>query len=214
MKCEAAEIETSLTVYDHTFRRSGAPCRANFAEGSSNTRAPGGTFTATEWRRRSKQRSQQESGQLRILAGHIVEVNAKREGASVSIRPRASEARVHLEVSRIVSCRGMNSDARRSSNPLVAQLLAEGYDRADPLGIGLDVDSDCTAIDASGGAFQDRVFAIGPMSQAAFWEVIAVPDICLQAASLARRLTRLSAKATGSAHSRSPSTWSTRWRQL
>jgi len=59
MKCEAAEIgEASLTVYDHTFRRSGAPCRANLAEGSSNTRAPGGTFTATEWRRRSKQRSE------------------------------------------------------------------------------------------------------------------------------------------------------------
>jgi uncharacterized NAD(P)/FAD-binding protein YdhS len=102
----------------------------------------------------TKIRALQESGQLRILAGYIVEVNAKRDSASVSIRPRASEARVHLEVSRIVSCRGLNSDARRSSNPLVAQLLAEGYDRADPLGIGLDVDSDCTAIDASGGAFQ------------------------------------------------------------
>jgi uncharacterized NAD(P)/FAD-binding protein YdhS len=59
MKCEAAEIgEASLTVCDHTSRRSGAPCRAHPAEGSSNTRAPGGTFTATEWRRRSKQRSE------------------------------------------------------------------------------------------------------------------------------------------------------------
>jgi hypothetical protein len=59
MKREAAEIgEASLTVYDHTFRRSGAPSRAHLAEGSSNTRAPGGTFTATQWRRRSKQRSE------------------------------------------------------------------------------------------------------------------------------------------------------------
>jgi uncharacterized NAD(P)/FAD-binding protein YdhS len=140
----------------------------------------------------------QESGQLRILSGRILEVNAKRHGASVSIRPRASEAVVHLEVSRIVSCRGLTSDPRRSSNPLVAQLLAEGYARADPLGIGLDVDNDCAVVDARGRA-SDRIFAVGPMSQAAFWEAIAVPDIRLQTASLARRLTeqaRLATQAT------------------
>jgi uncharacterized NAD(P)/FAD-binding protein YdhS len=136
----------------------------------------------------TKIRALRESGQLRILAGHIVEVNAKRDGASVSIRPRASKALVHLEVSRIVSCRGLISDPRRSSNPLVAQLLAEGHARIDPLGIGLDVDNDCAVVDARGRA-SNRIFAIGPMSQAAFWESIAVPDIRLQAASLARRLT-------------------------
>ena len=80
------------------------------------------------------------------------------------------------------------SDPRKSANPLVAQLLAEGYARVDPLGIGLDVNDDCALIDASGRA-SNRVFVAGPMSQAAFWEVIAVPDIRLQAASLARRLT-------------------------
>jgi uncharacterized NAD(P)/FAD-binding protein YdhS len=129
-----------------------------------------------------------ESGQLRVLSGRILEVNPKRDGASVCIRPRASAAAFELQVSRIVSCRGVTSDPRQSANPLVAQLLAEGYARVDPLGIGLDVDSDCAVIDATGRA-SDRVFAVGPMSQAAFWESIAVPDIRLQAASLARRLT-------------------------
>jgi uncharacterized NAD(P)/FAD-binding protein YdhS len=136
----------------------------------------------------TKIRALQGSGQLRILSGRILEVHAKRDGASVSIRPRASEGEVRLEVSRIVSCRGLTSDPRRSSNPLVAQLVAEGYARADPLGIGLDVDNDCALVDASGRA-SERIFAVGPMSQAAFWESIAVPDIRLQAASLARRLT-------------------------
>jgi uncharacterized NAD(P)/FAD-binding protein YdhS len=135
----------------------------------------------------AKIRALQESGQLRILAGHLLEVNAKRDGASVSIRPRASKALVRLEVSRIVSCRGLTSDPRRSSNPLVAQLVAEGYARADPLGIGLDVDNDCAVVDANGRA-SERIFAVGPMSQAAFWESIAVPDIHLQAAALAQRL--------------------------
>jgi uncharacterized NAD(P)/FAD-binding protein YdhS len=146
----------------------------------------------------AKIRALQESGRLRILPGHLLKVDAKRDSASVSIRPRASEALVRLEVSRIVSCRGLTSDPRRSSNPLVAQLVAEGYARADPLGIGLDVDNDCAIVDASGRA-SERIFAVGPMSQAAFWESIAVPDIRLQAASLAQRLTepaRLAAPAT------------------
>jgi uncharacterized NAD(P)/FAD-binding protein YdhS len=136
----------------------------------------------------AKIRALQEKGQLRILPGHLIEVSARREGASVSIRPRASEAMLRLEVSRIVSCRGLTSDPRRSSNPVVAQLVAEGFARADPLGIGLDVDNDCALVDATGRASK-RIFAVGPMSQAAFWESIAVPDIRIQAESLARRLT-------------------------
>jgi uncharacterized NAD(P)/FAD-binding protein YdhS len=130
-----------------------------------------------------------ESGQLRILSGRVVEVNPKRHGgASVAIRPRASSAEFELEVSRIVSCRGLTSDPRRTANPLVAQLLAEGMARVDSFGIGLDVDSDYALIDLKGRA-SDRVFAVGPMSQAAFWESIAVPDIRLQAEALAGRLT-------------------------
>jgi uncharacterized NAD(P)/FAD-binding protein YdhS len=135
----------------------------------------------------AKIRALRESGQLQVLAGRIVEVSRKRGGASVRIRRRGSIATSELEVSRIVSCRGVTSDPRKSANPLVAQLLAEGYARVDRLGIGLDVNDDCALIDASGRA-SNRVFAAGPTSQAAFWEVIAVPDIRLQAASLARRL--------------------------
>jgi uncharacterized NAD(P)/FAD-binding protein YdhS len=146
----------------------------------------------------AKIRALQESGQLRILPGHIREVSAKPDGAGVSIRPRASESVVRLEVSRIVSCRGLTSDPRRSSNPLVAQLVGEGYARVDPLGIGLDVDNDCAVVDASERA-SERIFAVGPMSQAAFWESIAIPDIRLQVASLASRLieqARLAVQAT------------------
>jgi uncharacterized NAD(P)/FAD-binding protein YdhS len=136
----------------------------------------------------AKIRALRESGQLQVVAGHIVDVSRRQSGASVRIRPRGSAATSELEVSRIVSCRGITSDPRKSANPLVAQLLAEGYGRVDPLGIGLDVNDDCALIDASGRA-SNRVFVAGPMSQAAFWEVIAVPDIRLQAATLAGRLT-------------------------
>jgi uncharacterized NAD(P)/FAD-binding protein YdhS len=146
----------------------------------------------------TKIRALQERGQLQTLRGRLLEVSPKRDGARVSIRPRGLEGEVRLEVSRIVSCRGLTSDPRGSSNPLVAQLLADGYARVDPLGIGLDVDNDCAIVDARGRA-SARIFAVGPMSQAAFWESIAIPDIRLQTASLSQRLTeqaRLAAQAT------------------
>jgi uncharacterized NAD(P)/FAD-binding protein YdhS len=140
-----------------------------------------------------------DSGQLRILAGRVLKINPNRDGgARASIRARASATAFELEVSRIVSCRGLTSDPRRTANPLVAQLLAEGAARVDPLGVGLDVNGDCALIDTSGRA-SDRVFAVGPMSQAAFWEAIAVPDIRLQAAALARRLTERAPEREGEA---------------
>jgi uncharacterized NAD(P)/FAD-binding protein YdhS len=67
-----------------------------------------------------------ESGELQVVSGHILDVSRKRSGASVRIGPRGSAATSQLVVSRIVSCRGMTSDPRKSANPLVAQLLAEG----------------------------------------------------------------------------------------
>jgi uncharacterized NAD(P)/FAD-binding protein YdhS len=136
----------------------------------------------------AKIRALRESGQLQVVPGHILEVFEKTSGASVRIRRRGSAEMSQLEVSRIISCRGVTSDPRQSANPLVAQLLAEGLARVDPLGIGLDVNDDCALIDAAGRA-SGHIFVAGPMSQAAFWEVIAIPDIRVQAASLARRLT-------------------------
>jgi uncharacterized NAD(P)/FAD-binding protein YdhS len=45
-------------------------------------------------------------GQLRVLAGRIIEVNPKPNGATVLVRTRCAAAPFQLGVSRIVSCRG------------------------------------------------------------------------------------------------------------
>jgi uncharacterized NAD(P)/FAD-binding protein YdhS len=131
-----------------------------------------------------------DEGRLEIIAGKVAQTTATEEGARVSIRRRGSDDLISLDVSRIVSCRGVTNDPRKRSNPLLVQLLAEGLARADPLGIGLDVGSDCSVIDAAGNPSK-RIFAIGPMSQAEFWEITAIPDIRVQAAALALRLKTL-----------------------
>ena len=134
-----------------------------------------------------KLRSLLKSGQLEVIAGKVTEIVTTDTGAAVSIRRRGDGGSVSLQVSRIVSCRGTTSDPRKRTNPLIAQLLAQGLARVDPLRIGLDVTADCAVVEA-GGRVSDRLFAIGPMSQAAFWEITAIPDIRLQAAKLAQAL--------------------------
>jgi uncharacterized NAD(P)/FAD-binding protein YdhS len=59
--------------------------------------------------------------------------------------------------------------------------------RLDPLNTGLDVDLSSRLISASGKA-SDRLFAIGPVSRPAFWEITAIPDIRDQTQKLAATL--------------------------
>jgi uncharacterized NAD(P)/FAD-binding protein YdhS len=133
-----------------------------------------------------------DSGQLEIISGKIVAITPKGEGARVAIRKRGTREVASLDVSRIISCMGVRSVAREGANPLLESLFAQGLARMDALGVGVDVDDNCALVDRQGRASR-RLFAIGPMSQAAFWEIIAVPDIRLQTAQLAAYLLGLAA---------------------
>jgi uncharacterized NAD(P)/FAD-binding protein YdhS len=55
-------------------------------------------------------------------------------------------------------------------------LLDQGLARIDPLRIGLEVAPDCAIVDCNGSPSR-RLFTIGPLTRAAFWEIIATPDI-------------------------------------
>lgn len=131
-----------------------------------------------------------DAGRVEIIAGKVVDVKRDGEGAQVAFRRRGSREIETLAAARIISCRGVTSSPDRSANPIVASLFAAGLARADPLRIGIEVAPDCAIVDREGRP-SPRLFAIGPMSQAAFWEIIAIPDIRLQTAALAERLAAL-----------------------
>jgi uncharacterized NAD(P)/FAD-binding protein YdhS len=84
----------------------------------------------------------------------------------------------------VVNCTGPSSDVERSTEPLIAALAARGLIRADPLRLGLDIDADHRVRGADGGA-RPSLFAVGPITRGALWEINAVPDIRVQAASVA-----------------------------
>ncbi len=124
-------------------------------------------------------------GQLRVLAGKLDRVDLL-EGGRIGVvwRPRGETATWRLEVDMVVNCTGPSADIERSTEPLIATLVAVGLIRADPLRLGLDVDADHRALRAD-GQVHETLFAVGPITRGALWEINAVPDIRVQAAQAA-----------------------------
>ncbi|HEV2080218.1 MAG TPA: FAD/NAD(P)-binding protein [Allosphingosinicella sp.] len=129
----------------------------------------------------------QRDGRLSFEAGKLVSVEPSGAAAKVVWRRRGAAGTEELCAARIVNCTGPRGNVTRSGEPLLDQLVSVGRIRPDPCRIGIDIDSDCRAI-ASDGTPAASLYAIGPMTRGALWEVVAVPDIRVQADGLARQL--------------------------
>ena len=126
-------------------------------------------------------------GQLTLRAAKLVGIDGGKGCARVRYRRRGRSDIERLEVGAIVDCTGIVRDPGATGNPAVRSLFDQGLARPDPLRIGIEIAPDC-AIVRGDGAPSQRLFAIGPLTRAAFWEIIAIPDIRNQCAALANQL--------------------------
>lgn len=139
------------------------------------------------------------SGQLRIITAKTLDVVPIASGARIVYRRRGQTKHETFDVAKVAECTGVYTDPLATTNPLLQQLIAQGLARPDPLGIGIDVSADCAVIDKNGIA-SAVLYGVGPLTRAAFWEIMAVPDIRVQCAELARHLlTRLTGHAPAEA---------------
>jgi uncharacterized NAD(P)/FAD-binding protein YdhS len=129
------------------------------------------------------------AGRLEIIAGRIVDAEQRKDAVTIRIVRRGRNETETCNFARLVDCTGPIHDPRQSTNPLIRSLLARGAARPDPLSIGLDIDEEYSLIDASSRR-SNRVRAIGPLTRAAFWECIAIPDIRAQCGDLAELIAR------------------------
>jgi uncharacterized NAD(P)/FAD-binding protein YdhS len=125
-----------------------------------------------------------ESGRLEVLAGRV-----RQEGEAVTIALRRG-GEIRRLFAAAVNCTGPEGAIGRVEDPLIRQLLASGRARPDPLGAGLDVDQ-ASHLVGSDGAPSPRLFAVGPPTRGAFWEIVAVPDIRTQVCSVANAIALL-----------------------
>jgi uncharacterized NAD(P)/FAD-binding protein YdhS len=127
------------------------------------------------------------AGHLTLVAGKIVGIEPSETGASVRYRRRGQREILDLQVGAIVDCTGIVRDPRATTNPAVRSLFDQGLARVDPLCIGIETSADCAIVNRD-GVPSHRLFAVGPLTRAAFWEIVAIPDIRTQCAALAALL--------------------------
>jgi uncharacterized NAD(P)/FAD-binding protein YdhS len=127
------------------------------------------------------------AGQLTPMAAKVVSVVSDGEEALINHRRRGDTRILNMRVGAVVDCTGIVKDPRATPNPAVRRLFERGLARVDPLCIGIETAPDC-AIIGRDGTISRRLFAVGPLTRAAFWEIIAIPDIRNQCAALATLL--------------------------
>ena len=118
-------------------------------------------------------------GRLEIVAGRLLEVRDQDDRLVVRYRRRGSESERERSFGYAINCTGPLGQIGRTRDPLLRQLLDDGLACPDQLGIGLEVD------ERSRVAGAGRLWALGPLTKGRYWEIIAVPDIRVQAADIA-----------------------------
>jgi len=129
-----------------------------------------------------------QSGAIRFIPGRIQDFQEHRRHVDVLLRPKGKTEQLTLKVSRVLNCIGPESNFRNHLNdPLLVNLIARGALCPDPLYLGLEATPSGEAISLDGiGSHQ--LSLLGPPLRGVLWETTAIPEIRVQAASLASRI--------------------------
>jgi uncharacterized NAD(P)/FAD-binding protein YdhS len=125
------------------------------------------------------------SGALEVLPGRIAGYRPSGRFVEVNVRMRGGTTRM-FNAGHIVNCTGPGGDFARIEIPLIAELRDRKLAVSDPLGVGLET-RDCAVVDSTGVA-SAWLFALGPLTRPAWWEITAVPEINLQIDRLVAQL--------------------------
>ena len=137
----------------------------------------------------------QTSGALEIVSGRIAGYRPQGRQVEVSLRLRSGAARNGIartdalrtfNAGHVINCTGPGGDFARIAVPLIAELRDRKLAVPDSLGVGVET-RDCAVIDGAGDA-SSWLFALGPLTRPAWWEITAVPEINLQIDRLVAQL--------------------------
>lgn len=132
----------------------------------------------------------QKSGQLRCHKGQLEAV--RQVAGRIEARIKTLNG-LTLSTDLVVNCTGFDRCTVKAS-PLMESLAAKSLVRPAPVGPGIDVD-ESSAVVAACGDGRSSLYAMGPLTAGRYWEITAVPDIRVQALSVAESIsTRVSAR--------------------
>ncbi|SER56758.1 FAD/NAD(P)-binding protein [Rhizobium sp. NFR03] len=122
-------------------------------------------------------------GSVKIHAGFLREIGIDGNRPCLAYRPRGFPDIASLPVDWVINCTGMER-AGIGHSPLLVEMADQGMILPDRLGLGLRVDEMSRAICADSST-RSGLFAVGALTAGQFWEITAVPDIRVQAQTVA-----------------------------
>ena len=138
-------------------------------------------------------RAAQADGQLEIVAGTLLEVEAAPGGGlALSVHPRhagAGERRI-LAADTIVNCTGPAHGSVLQTSALLGGMARDGMLMPDAAGLGLAVDADAHLLRPDGTPWPS-LFVVGPLARGTFGELMGLPQISMQPRALAAHVAEL-----------------------
>jgi uncharacterized NAD(P)/FAD-binding protein YdhS len=122
-------------------------------------------------------------GTVTVHKGYLQAVEENANRLALSFRPRGGTGIVRIEADWMINCTGMER-AGIAHSPLLRQMRRDGLIAADELGLGICVNENAQVVDCDGNT-QPGLYAVGALTAGRFWEITAVPDIRVQARTVA-----------------------------
>lgn len=116
-------------------------------------------------------------GRLEIMAGRVIAARKSSGALEVELRRRGANTTKHRTFLYGFNCTGPLHAIDHTRDPFLRSLLEGSHARPDQIKIGFEVDRNSRA--------GERLWALGPLTKGRYWEIIAIPDIRDQAASVA-----------------------------
>jgi uncharacterized NAD(P)/FAD-binding protein YdhS len=135
------------------------------------------------------------AGQLKIVAGRVHDLVDTGTAIEVHYTPRRRPTRKVVTAARVINCIGPESDYRRIDHPLVKSLLRRGLICPGPAHLGIAALASGAVVSQTGDA-SGVLYTLGSTMKGLFWEMVAVPEIRVQAEKLARLLLSLNSPQT------------------
>ncbi|MCP3798457.1 FAD/NAD(P)-binding protein [Allokutzneria sp. A3M-2-11 16] len=119
------------------------------------------------------------AGRLEIRRGEVIDAVDTGTGLGVELSNRE-----RMFVGAVMNCTGSSYELRKTDDPLVRQLFADGLVGPGPVDLGLDTDEDGKLIPRAGRS-SGPLWTLGALRHGHLWETTAIPEIRVQARDVA-----------------------------
>jgi uncharacterized NAD(P)/FAD-binding protein YdhS len=131
-----------------------------------------------------------DSGQFELIPGRIRDFRDAGSGAIETVLHSRGGTPRKLTSDWVINCIGPDSNFRQHFNdPLILHLIDQALIHPDPLFLGLEATAEGYATGFN-GEVSKNIALLGPPLRGTLWESTAIPEIRLQAETLARRILR------------------------